>query len=151
MRRRRTFAIAAVGGAILLAIIIAVVASGGGGGGSPQAVPTTPPVTQPVAPPPTQTPTTTATTTPATPSEVIHVTLPDGQSLREGDQGDAVVQLQKALAALGFDIGTPDGDFGQKTTEAVTAFQTQHNLTPDGVVGAETAKAINDALASSAG
>ena len=150
LRRRRMFAAVAVGGAILIAIIIAVVASGGGGG-SPQAVPTTPTVTQPVTPTPTPSPTTTTTRTQTTPTETIHVTVPASGSLREGDQGDAVVQLQKALAALGFDIGTPDGDFGSKTKDAVVAFQTQHNLTPDGVVGAATAKAINDALASSAG
>jgi peptidoglycan hydrolase-like protein with peptidoglycan-binding domain len=47
--------------------------------------------------------------------------------------------------------GAVDGDFGQGTTDAVIAFQNAHNLKPDGIVGQETATAINDALAASGG
>jgi peptidoglycan hydrolase-like protein with peptidoglycan-binding domain len=58
-----------------------------------------------------------------------------------------VVALQKALAALGLDVGQPDGSFGPATKTAVAAFQTAHGLTPDGIVGATTAKALDEALA----
>ena len=57
----------------------------------------------------------------------------------------------RPVLVLHHDIGTPDGKFGQKTQDAVTAFQTAHNLKPDGIVGGDTAQAINDAVASSAG
>jgi len=62
-----------------------------------------------------------------------------------------VLTLQKALKELGFDVGTPDGKFGQGTQDAVKAFQTAHGLTPDGIVGQTTADAINQALASGSG
>jgi peptidoglycan hydrolase-like protein with peptidoglycan-binding domain len=58
-----------------------------------------------------------------------------------------VVTLQKALTELGYDVGTADGDFGQRTADAVIAFQQAHDLNPDGIVGTETAQAMNDALA----
>jgi hypothetical protein len=148
-QRRRMLALAAIVVGVVIAIVVAVVASGGGGG-SPSAVPTTVEETTPATP--TTTPTnasTTAPTTTASPS--LRVTIPAGGNLSAGDSGSQVLTLQKALKQLGLDVGTPDGKFGQKTQDAVKAFQTAHNLTPDGVVGADTEQAINDALASSAG
>ena len=44
----------------------------------------------------------------------------------------------------------PDGSFGSRTETAVKAFQTAHGLTPDGIVGATTARMLNEALASTA-
>jgi hypothetical protein len=69
--------------------------------------------------------------------------------LRPGDSGEAVTTLQAALAALGYDIGEPDGVYGAKTSTAVTTFQAEAGLEPDGVVGPQTARAINEALADS--
>jgi putative chitinase len=66
-------------------------------------------------------------------------------TLRLGDQGDRVRTLQANLRALGFYVAT-DGDFGPVTELAVIAFQTGHNLKPDGVVGPMTAAAIVQAL-----
>jgi peptidoglycan hydrolase-like protein with peptidoglycan-binding domain len=77
----------------------------------------------------------------------LHVTVPAGGNLSVGDSGPAVVVLQKALAALHFDVGTPDGDFGSATEDAVIAFQQAHDLKPDGIVGSDTARALNQALA----
>ena len=64
-------------------------------------------------------------------------------ALRKGDRGQDVVELQKALQKLGFYSGSIDGVFGSKTLEAVKAFQVQHGLTVDGVVGSETSAALS--------
>jgi lysozyme len=53
------------------------------------------------------------------------------------------VALQQRLAALGYDPGTPDGDFKSSTTAAVIAFQRAKDLLADGVVGAQTWAALN--------
>ncbi|HEY5368345.1 MAG TPA: peptidoglycan-binding protein [Hanamia sp.] len=52
--------------------------------------------------------------------------------------GDDVLTLQTYLSTNGYDVGTPDGIFGNKTKSAVIAFQTANSLTPDGIVGAKT-------------
>jgi peptidoglycan hydrolase-like protein with peptidoglycan-binding domain len=142
-RRRRIFLLAALALAVVIVIVV-VVATSGGGGGSSSAPATTPQTTQPTTSPGTTTTTTTTTTTP-TPS--LHVTVPAGGNLSVGDSGSAVLTLQKALAALGFYEGTLDGDFGSGTQAAVIAFQEAHNLAPDGIVGTDTARALNQALA----
>ena len=81
-------------------------------------------------------------TTPAVTS-----TVPEDVTLKSGDSGDEVQQLQEALAALGYDIGEPDGSFGPTTEAAVMQFQADAGLTADCVAGPETLAAINDALA----
>lgn len=58
-------------------------------------------------------------------------------TLRLGDKGDAVKQLQQALKSLGYNVST-DGDFGALTQMAVIAFQQRNGLTTDGVAGAGT-------------
>lgn len=63
-------------------------------------------------------------------------------TLQKGSSGPDVTTLQQKLKALGFDVGTIDGDFGAKTEQAVIAFQTKNGLTPDGVVGPQTKKAL---------
>lgn len=50
--------------------------------------------------------------------------------------------LQEALSALGFACGVPDGIFGAFTEGAVREFQRNAGLAPDGIVGAETARAL---------
>jgi peptidoglycan hydrolase-like protein with peptidoglycan-binding domain len=76
------------------------------------------------------------------------MTLPVAGKLSIGDSGPSVVTLQKVLAALKLQVGTPDGNFGPRTQAAVIAFQTAHALNPDGIVGADTAQKLNEALAS---
>lgn len=49
--------------------------------------------------------------------------------------------LQTSLNVLGQKI-TVDGDYGDATRKAVTAFQATHNLTPDGWSAIETCSAI---------
>lgn len=61
---------------------------------------------------------------------------PSAIVLRAGDRGPAVAALQRAL-------GVPDdGAFGPGTVRAVEDFQRAHGLTPDGVVGHLTWKAL---------
>lgn len=55
--------------------------------------------------------------------------------LKLGDKNDQVAALQRRLIALGFRLGTPDGQFGTETLAAVTAFQKHEGLDRDGVVG----------------
>jgi N-acetylmuramoyl-L-alanine amidase len=57
-------------------------------------------------------------------------------------EGDAVKRIQSALAAKGIDPGTIDGIYGPHTMAAVTAFQIDNGLVPDGEVGPETASAL---------
>jgi hypothetical protein len=86
-------------------------------------------------------------TQPAAPPAAPAIVVATAATIRPGDNGATVRTLQRALRQLGFAPGAVDGKFGQKTTDAVIAFQRAHQLTPDGLVGAKTAKAINQALA----
>lgn len=63
-------------------------------------------------------------------------------TLRSGAKGDAVFYLQSKLASAGYQVGNIDGIYGPKTHNAVIAFQAEHNLTTDGVVGPATWKEI---------
>ncbi|MGI9072129.1 MAG: peptidoglycan-binding protein [Bryobacteraceae bacterium] len=64
-------------------------------------------------------------------------------TLQLGSIGREVEQLQRALAAEGFDPGGMDGSFGPATTAALIAFQTKHGLRPDGFLDPATAAALN--------
>jgi peptidoglycan hydrolase-like protein with peptidoglycan-binding domain len=68
--------------------------------------------------------------------------LPTGTVLRLGAKGPAVVALQDALRAHGFDPGASDGDFGPRTLTAVRRFQAARGLVVDGVVGPRTWAAL---------
>ena len=61
--------------------------------------------------------------------------------LRIGDRGPDVRRLQEQLNAKGSSVGG-DGDFGEKTQDAVKAFQQQNGLKEDGVVGPKTSTAL---------
>ena len=58
-------------------------------------------------------------------------------TLREGDEGEWVKQLQLKLGI------EPDGDFGRKTEDAVEDFQESHGIKADGVVGPYTWEALD--------
>ena len=60
-------------------------------------------------------------------------------ALREGEEGNAVRNLQYTLYELGYYTGKIDGSYGVTTSDAVRAFQIQNKLTPvDGVAGSAT-------------
>ena len=69
----------------------------------------------------------------------------DDDSLRMGDSGSAVKDLQTKLKKLGYYSGTVDSTFGSGTYAAVKAFQKKYNLTADGVAGSETLKKLDTA------
>ena len=71
----------------------------------------------------------------------------DYTTLRNGNRGDRVKILQQALIDLGFLKGTADGIFGNKTENAVRAFQKKNKLTADGIAGKQTLTALENAKA----
>ncbi len=66
--------------------------------------------------------------------------------LSVGSRGSNVKKLQENLTKLGYNTQGTDGIFGNNTKSAVMAFQRANYLSVDGIVGANTHKAINAAL-----
>lgn len=79
---------------------------------------------------------------------ILLFAAPDGDdfaeaaSVRQGSRGDVVKKIQTKLKNWGYYSGKVDGIFGPKTTSAVKRFQRKNGLTADGIVGANTAKAM---------
>ena len=63
-------------------------------------------------------------------------------TLKRGDTGASVKELQRRLNDMGYNCGAVDGKFGSKTETAVKALQEASGLTPDGVVGKYTWQAL---------
>ncbi|HEU4533776.1 MAG TPA: peptidoglycan-binding domain-containing protein [Polyangiaceae bacterium] len=59
--------------------------------------------------------------------------------------------VQSALAQLGYDPGTVDGQNGPNTQRAVRAFQAHASIKIDGIVGPDTRQALVDELAQQSG
>ena len=60
-------------------------------------------------------------------------------TIRKGDTGNAVSNLQYTLYELGYYDGSVDGIYGDTTADAVRAFQIRNKITPvDGVAGSKT-------------
>jgi N-acetylmuramoyl-L-alanine amidase len=57
-------------------------------------------------------------------------------------RGDDVRDLQDRLATLGFNSGRTDGIFGPQTEVAVRDFQRNYGLPPDGIVAAQSVRAL---------
>ena len=74
-------------------------------------------------------------------------------SMRQGEEGSSVKNLQYTLYELGYYDGAIDGKYGQTTADAVRAFQIQNKITPvDGVAGSKTLSKMysSDAVAATA-
>ena len=71
------------------------------------------------------------------------------KTIRRGNYGELVKKCQQMLQSLGYSLGIcgVDGDFGQATEKAVKAFQKDHGLKQDGVVGEKTWSALEQATA----
>ena len=63
-------------------------------------------------------------------------------TLRVGSSGEEVKTLQTKLKRWGYYTGSIDGVFGSGTKKAVIASQKKNGLTPDGIVGPATLKAL---------
>ncbi|MGA0615967.1 peptidoglycan recognition protein family protein [Paracoccus sp. KR1-242] len=79
-------------------------------------------------------------------ADAMGIVVPDGQlspaptirpTIRRGDVGSPVTDMQRRLEAYGYDI-TPDSIFGRLTEAAVKQFQRSRGLTADGIVGPNT-------------
>ncbi len=160
IRRRRAIGLIALLVIVGGVIVIAVVAFGGGSSESPATTAKPPATTPATTTPATTTPathddpatTTPATTTPTTTSppaasSPLTVDVPAGEKLQRGSSGDTVTQLQTGLTALALDPGPADGDFGPLTEAAVIEFQRSKGLATDGIVGVNTTRELNAALA----
>ena len=74
-------------------------------------------------------------------------------SMREGEEGTSVKNLQYTLYELGYYDGAIDGKYGPTTADAVRAFQIQNKISPvDGVAGSKTLSKMysSDAVAATA-
>ena len=65
------------------------------------------------------------------------------ETIRPGDQGENVRQMQRALHFLGFEL-KDDGKYGNMTTQAVQLFQARMRLHQDGLAGNRTLTALYD-------
>ena len=64
------------------------------------------------------------------------------ETYETGDVGDDIIAIQTQLNNLGYEAGTADGSFGQQTAVAVSKFQQDRGIEADGVVGAQTFRAL---------
>ncbi|HJQ51420.1 MAG TPA: peptidoglycan-binding domain-containing protein [Gaiellaceae bacterium] len=127
---------AAIVAGSVLALVLAILAATGAFSSNKAAVP---PVTTP------RPPATVTVTSPATTATKPTTQAPQ-QTLSPGDTGEQVKVLQRALTALGFSPGKPDGDYGPATKVEVEKFQLSKGLAEDGVVGQQTLAALQQAL-----
>lgn len=74
--------------------------------------------------------------------------MPWRPTIRKGSTGEDVKFCQECLLKLHYDLGSygADGKFGNKTVAAVKAFQKDHGLNADGVVGPLTWDALENAV-----
>jgi len=70
--------------------------------------------------------------------------------LQTGSTGTAVVNLQKQLQQIGYQLPKfgADGRFGNETYNAVTDFQRKNSLKIDGIVGPNTQSKLNEKTSS---
>lgn len=77
----------------------------------------------------------------AVPVQPVLALLGD-RTLKMGDQGYDVQQLQRDLGYLGYPVGQADGVYGWNTFQAVKSFQADNGLTADGITGKSTAQQV---------
>ncbi len=134
---RRPRGLAAAGLALTLTMVACSSAEGGGSAKSQSASATTASTfaTIPFETTTSSTTTTTEATTTTTeaPAAAMNASIP------------TVLKLQERLAELGYDVGTPDGKWGARTTYSLMAFQKVEGLIVDGEDGPQTQAALAEA------
>ena len=70
------------------------------------------------------------------------LTLPPYPTLRRGSRGTFVAFAQGLLESNLIPVGAIDGIFGIGTENAVKTFQSSRGLTPDGIIGQNTWRAL---------
>jgi predicted chitinase len=78
-----------------------------------------------------------------------YIQVPTGPKM--GSRGVEVINLQRALMALGYDVGRTkdDGILGKYTSAAISKFQADNKLPATGTATPETVEAVNKAIAAS--
>ena len=79
-----------------------------------------------------------------------HVAIADGV-LRKGERGDDIIGLQHSLNRLGVrdargNLLVEDGRYGDRTLEAIEAYQRANNLKVDGIAGPRSLESIGNRL-----
>ena len=85
------------------------------------------------------------------PAQQDQATRPKTVKYEPGARGPIIADLQKVLAALGYEqqVGTPDGVFGSGTIKAIAQFQADQNLPKQtGVVDQATITKLNQLISS---
>ena len=118
--------------------LVACSSDGGGGTVKSQAASVTTATTFSALPPETSTSTSTSTSTTEAPT--TSTSAPAQQSTTASIA--SVRAMQERLAELGYDVGTPDGKWGARTSYSLMAFQKVEGLTRDGQDGPETQAAL---------
>ena len=127
---------------IVTALVLSACSSAGAGGRSTKTEAAPPPTSVPL-PPVTETSTSTSTSTPEAPTTTTTTAAAAQRSTTAALP--SVRALQERLAELGYDVGTPDGRWGARTTYSLMAFQKVEGLTRDGQDGPETQAALANA------
>ena len=81
-------------------------------------------------------------TTPAADAEVTEAPTENTQPDTEYKDATTIRIVQQALNEAGYNCGTPDGLIGGKTTEAITAYQTQKGISVNGLVTDELLQSL---------
>lgn len=81
-------------------------------------------------------------TTPAADAEVTEVPTENTQPVTEYKDATTIRIVQQALNEAGYNCGTPDGLIGGKTTEAITAYQTQKGISVNVLVTDELLQSL---------
>ena len=133
---RRPRGLGKVGLALALSLVACSSADGGSGSAKSQAAPAATASTLATIPPETTTSSSTTTTEAPTTSTTAAALASANASI------PSVLKLQERLAELGYDVGTPDGKWGARTTYSLMAFQKVEGLSVDGQDGPQTQAAL---------
>lgn len=130
---RRPRGLVVAGLAVALSMVACSSADGGSSAKSQSASATTASTLATIPP---ETTTSSSTTTTEAPTTTTTAVAAANASL------PTVLKLQERLAELGYDVGTPDGKWGARTTYSLMAFQKVEGLIVDGQDGPQTQAAL---------